>query len=1072
MADELEWESMIMEAGDASIDDQIKGKDEVSFSSRIYKSDEEVERFMVDESLTKSDRTLFILRNGSPLQKLSIANSLNHNSINYGEEFCTSVLPLILEMIVSESVAFQRTIGRFLSEFLSKSILPPKTVQSVLSLSKKFLENKDEDTAAAWADVYISCIKHLSIDAIVQQILPDALADGGLAQPASYRIWCCRILGAIATRLDGKRIEDLFLFKALSLCQDTDYDVRKSMCYQLNSIAKGVGPKITKTVLLPEYLELVMDEEFVVREAAIDNLICLLEFLDSETRSSTIIPLWRRLCDERPHGIVNLIAKQLGAFLWQMKGDMADTDKKYFLAFYHSLVAPKISDETLRGMCAYNFPGMVMLYKPANFDVLKFDKILDMMVSDTSLNVRNIVAQGFHELGVNAFKKTKEHLIKLATTENIQILQTVLTHIETILKVYASDETSKGTIQLDGLLVAIVNHERIHASTHILKWRVHYDILLSYKLFPDYFDSDLIFEQCVPSLFKILSTNTVMPIKSLVIETLVCFLRKIKRLEHRETILRQLIELKESRSCHQRILFLTLCETILNVFSRKFFRDHIFYHYLGLSRDSVANIRLRFCSLVPLVRCTLRTPLDMPILQKLIDATDSLATRDTDKDVMVAMKHILIQFGPLDGKEFNGKLTSAASTSQDVDINQGQLSSSNPLMRVATTQPSSSLGGGSLNQMDTTVPHSQRDCRSMSASSLTDNYLVGSASEQCLLFESDDKIKEEEEVKLLFEQMCTEWIGKRRDPHELRQEIHRRFGDREPAKKTAATVYNGRSRGSGDTAGGSGTMSGLSGFSGSAGSAGSAGSVPGSSGSGGNSVNSSKSGSSTSRRRAPASFSQTSLRTPSTCTNGIITAVAGNNYSSSTASGSDSQAQSTVLGSTTAVAIAATATAASPTSSKTSLAAVQQSQMPASFITSQAHTRGQQASNEGSSSKRSTHSSKSVGRSSWQGGAGSLDHTDDTPSPKGGPLLNTLATGKSYLDDFRSLDHELAATTTTTTTSPVNLSKAGVTSYLSVSLPKVQARPSPHVRPFSRQIPTERVPELPAASTLKKSYRG
>ncbi|KAJ1343488.1 hypothetical protein BSLG_001930 [Batrachochytrium salamandrivorans] len=458
----------------------------------------------IDESLTKSDRTLFILRNGSPLQKLSIANSLNHNSINYGEEFCTSVLPLILEMIVSESVAFQRTIGRFLSEFLSKSILPPKTVQSVLSLSKKFLENKDEDTAA-WADVYISCIKHLSIDAIVQQILPDALADGGLAQPASYRIWCCRILGAIATR-----IEDLFLFKALSLCQDTDYDVRKSMCYQLNSIAKGVGPKITKTVLLPEYLELVMDEEFVVREAAIDNLICLLEFLDSETRSSTIIPLWRRLCDERPHGIVNLIAKQLGAFLWQMKGDMADTDKKYFLAFYHSL-------------------GMVMLYKPANFDVLKFDKILDMMVSDTSLNVRNIVAQGFHE----------EHLIKLATTENIQILQTVLTHIETILKVYASDETSK-----------------------------------------DYFDSDLIFEQCVRSLFKILSTNTVMPIKSPVIETLVCFLRKIKRLEHRETILRQLI-----------------------------------------------------------------------------DATDSLATRDTDKDdgSNEAYPHPI---RPLDGKEFNGKLTS------------------------------------------------------------------------------------------------------------------------------------------------------------------------------------------------------------------------------------------------------------------------------------------------------------------------------------------------------------------------------------------------------------------------------
>ena len=37
MAEELEWESMMMGAEEASIDDEIKGKDEVSLSSRLYK---------------------------------------------------------------------------------------------------------------------------------------------------------------------------------------------------------------------------------------------------------------------------------------------------------------------------------------------------------------------------------------------------------------------------------------------------------------------------------------------------------------------------------------------------------------------------------------------------------------------------------------------------------------------------------------------------------------------------------------------------------------------------------------------------------------------------------------------------------------------------------------------------------------------------------------------------------------------------------------------------------------------------------------------------------------------------
>jgi hypothetical protein len=67
------------------------------------------------------------------------------------------------------------------------------------------------------------------------------MIEGGLAQPPSFRTFCSRVLGAAAPRLEKKNLQRSFTNKAIHLCQDTDYEVRASMCDQLNSIIKAVG---------------------------------------------------------------------------------------------------------------------------------------------------------------------------------------------------------------------------------------------------------------------------------------------------------------------------------------------------------------------------------------------------------------------------------------------------------------------------------------------------------------------------------------------------------------------------------------------------------------------------------------------------------------------------------------------------------------------------------------------------------------------------------------------------------------------------------------------------------------
>lgn len=63
-----------------------------------------------------------------------------------------------------------------------------------------------------------------------------------------YRLWSCKVFGALAKRMEARRIEGTFLKKAMALCQDTDYEVRSCMAKQLNVIAKGVGYVFSKLV--------------------------------------------------------------------------------------------------------------------------------------------------------------------------------------------------------------------------------------------------------------------------------------------------------------------------------------------------------------------------------------------------------------------------------------------------------------------------------------------------------------------------------------------------------------------------------------------------------------------------------------------------------------------------------------------------------------------------------------------------------------------------------------------------------------------------------------------------------
>ena len=86
------------------------------------------------------------------------------------------------------------------------------------------------------------------------------------------------------------------------------------------------------------------------------------------------------------------------------------------------------------------------------------------------------------------------------------------------------------------------------------------------------------------------------------------------------------------------MLFLKMCEMAVMLFSRNYFKQHFFSELLCLSQDSVANIRLKVVSLLPVLKALLSLPTDRAHLQHLEETVKELMVVEGDRDVLGALQ--------------------------------------------------------------------------------------------------------------------------------------------------------------------------------------------------------------------------------------------------------------------------------------------------------------------------------------------------------------------------------------------------------------------------------------------------
>jgi serine/threonine-protein phosphatase 4 regulatory subunit 4 len=101
-------------------------------------------------------------------------------------------------------------------------------------------------------------------------------------------------------------------------------------------------------------------------------------------------------------------------------------------------------------------------------------------------------------------------------------------------------------------------------------------------------------------------------------------MRKLKYRYQRDEVCQRLIaDFARGQSFWHRMLFVDACQHLLDTFSRIFFKSNFFFIVLELAKDRVANVRMKLCEMLPLLKRTLKLPKDNTALERLVHYSPS-----------------------------------------------------------------------------------------------------------------------------------------------------------------------------------------------------------------------------------------------------------------------------------------------------------------------------------------------------------------------------------------------------------------------------------------------------------------
>ncbi|KAL8008162.1 putative serine/threonine-protein phosphatase 4 regulatory subunit 4 [Plasmopara halstedii] len=645
----------------------------------------DLEKLNVDENMPEMERVEKLLKTGLDKQKISIFNTIpkilaNNNSkenlsllLNCMKEVWqkyeselnanSAVLSELFRALASLScttvdgkalrfpkVTFHEEYAQQLEACLEekKNAVFLLSEEQVIKLLVPFaldiiaeIQQKDQAEEASLA--LVALLPRVGTAIKKTQILRLAMEKGDVSQTPGSRLICCFVLGAVTALnlVAAPDIEGLYFQKMMSLCQDTDAEVRKCMCIQLDGLARAIGEDFARKELLSELLELLKDEEEQVKQAAFMTLLSLVDFFSPRDCIKQIIPELICIAESIPAYLVPCLAERYGQLVTRLASlnYLGKDTGQVFLQGYSRLCYHE--EFETRQFCAYNFPAIVKVFGSAYASML-MDDLLLRLASDSSDEVRQHIAAGMHEVAVligqqQAMRYLKESALNLINDNSPIVQGMAISKLPSLLSamIDPGDEEQK-TLIMELVIKSVIEYHAILPSSRNREQLVLLETLQNFR---PWISATQSYEMVVPIILALLE-NGARPVQVLALKVLLKYIRNDNNVSHRTSLLSRLrTEYGQGKSYWRRILYLDACFYALNVNSRLYCQRNFFEVAFDLLGDPVANVRIKAILLLPMWKIALSYLPDRKFVDRIGQFLDESKT-DRDRDVANTLQEI------------------------------------------------------------------------------------------------------------------------------------------------------------------------------------------------------------------------------------------------------------------------------------------------------------------------------------------------------------------------------------------------------------------------------------------------
>ena len=320
--------------------------------------------------------------NESESQKITIVENFSYYIDQIGlEDTVEIILPKILNIPNEKEIIVERFLENFqkilveLNKFGAEGQKLIKTqlidvLENIYRANIKSTKILDLCNAAL-----VELTKYIEENERGQYILTIVIQMAHEEEHDNYRINATKLFNNLAKILGRDLLEQYVVPQVASFADDHECKVRKSVAENLINICEGISPECFKKKMLPLYEKISKDSMWNVRKVAVEILPKITKLCDKEIISSKLLNIFKSFCQDQKNFVRYEAVEIFGEFL-----SLLDKDdiKNYtqLLDFYINTIEEctknnKKDDLTIIKKCAYNFPAVLVMYGPENWDKLK-----------------------------------------------------------------------------------------------------------------------------------------------------------------------------------------------------------------------------------------------------------------------------------------------------------------------------------------------------------------------------------------------------------------------------------------------------------------------------------------------------------------------------------------------------------------------------------------------------------------------------------------------------------------------------------------------------------------------------